>query len=203
MVILLIGWGTEPKRPSANERNPTSEHYGGKYEGRVTCEADCQVTFGLSPDSVSDGEHQESNTANKRASDNALTVGEADLLAQEKMAHWTKVIGVMTAVGLLLLYVTFEATRDAVIDQRKIGEAQTRAMIDVAEVTIGNFFLNGKVRMNSEKKVAVPINVKIENLGRSVAYDVEIVVRAFFGDAGVDTATPPRKLGSKRRLESC
>lgn len=104
VVTLILGfsWYTEPPRPSATEPKSENENGYREYDGSVTCEADCQVTFGFS-DPDSSGEHKEGKAAGDRPDNGALTVGEADLLAQERMAHWTRIIGGLTAIGLALL----------------------------------------------------------------------------------------------------
>jgi hypothetical protein len=63
---------------------------------------------------------------------------EADLIAQRKAALWTSIMGIaallgmgLSIVGVVLVYVTFRATRDGNKISERIGEAQTRAYMSV------------------------------------------------------------------------
>ena len=125
---VFLAFLSEPKSPSARDPATQIEEPRGAYEGSVTCEADCQVTFGLDKLETEDIEFK-CNSEQVGTYNRPLNVVESDLLAQEKMAYWTRVIGFFTAAGLAILYVTFGATRDAVIETRKIGEAQTRGYL--------------------------------------------------------------------------
>jgi hypothetical protein len=67
---------------------------------------------------------------------------QADLVAQRKSALWTGLTGVaalfgmvLSIVGVVLIYVTFLATREGNKISKRTGEAQTRAYISVIEAT--------------------------------------------------------------------
>lgn len=87
---------------------------------------------------------------------------EADLLAQVQMAHWTKWIGAFTAIGLALLYITFDATRETVVETREIGRKQTRAYLVVS----GRI---KKLEAAEEGFVTFSIQITVKNNGPSPA----------------------------------
>ena len=90
---------------------------------------------------------------------------EADLLAQKKMAHWTAWIGGFTAVGLAVLYITFYATRQAVSETRKIGEAQSRAYLAV---------VGGKFWYAANNWTELKFVLEVHNSGHSPAKQIKL-----------------------------
>lgn len=68
---------------------------------------------------------------------------EEDLDAQQQMAEWAKwmliatvVMAAVTLFGVVFVWQTLVATQDMARDARKIGEAQSRAYVDVASLTL-------------------------------------------------------------------
>ncbi|WP_411816769.1 hypothetical protein [Hyphococcus sp. DH-69] len=175
IAFVAVAMKLAPNEPSIREQRPDDER-AANYSNSVTCEADCQVSFGLA--NRHSGEQGEiSQGGNYGANDDVLTLGESDLLAQERMAFWTKAIGVFTAIGLGILFVTFAATRDAVVETRKIGEAQTRAYLSVidAEIVDPEF-----------SDFAFDVIVTIKNFGQSPAFQfrwlAEPTLQYFWGN---------------------
>jgi hypothetical protein len=98
---------------------------------------------------------------------------QADLIAQRKAALWAEMMGLaallgmgLSIVGVVLVYVTFRATREGNEIQKRIGEAQTRAYISVIQATA---FLSqdkvphfGFVIKNSGQSPALKMRLRIE-----------------------------------------
>ncbi|WP_375201817.1 hypothetical protein [Hyphococcus sp.] len=167
IVLVLLGaaYFTQPNAPSARERKSPSEEECAKKSYQIGAEADKGFTVVVSRNDPA-CEHQPAATANPQDSgQGATSVAEADLLAQERMAHWTAWIGVFTAVGLAVLYITFYVTRRTVEETVNIGEAQTRAYLAglsakyitrgmrpfAIELTVRNF---GNSPANIERKLS-------------------------------------------------
>lgn len=108
-------------------------------------------------------------------------VNESDLLAQKRMAHWTIWIGVFTAAGLAVLYITFHATRETLVETRKIGVAQTRAYVTVQSAE----FIDWK---NTQYSLALRFIVK--NTGQSAAHyirwNIEQNIQIHYTDGSTD-----------------
>tara|TARA_R110000824_G_scaffold102471_3_gene243116 strand:+ start:81472 stop:82254 length:783 start_codon:yes stop_codon:yes gene_type:complete len=65
-----------------------------------------------------------------------LTLAQADLLAQKRMAYWTVWISVFTALGLGVLAWTLYETRRMTLATRRIGEAQVRPWISIKDMKV-------------------------------------------------------------------
>lgn len=107
-----------------------------------------------------------------------LTITQADLLAQEKVAHWTRWIGVFTAVGLGALIWTLMLTRQANLSAqesvrvtRTVGEQSTRAYVAIA---IDGLKVGGKANQNNPVEVAIELRLRLTNYGASPAYDAVV-----------------------------
>ena len=88
----------------------------------VTCEADCQVSFA--------GRGQAdipANTKHNAANAHCDRAEEFDLLAQERMAHWTGYIAGFTGIGLILLGLTFSEAYAATSAAKKAADASSAA----------------------------------------------------------------------------
>lgn len=102
-----------------------------------------------------------------QAYDSSLSVAEADLLAQERVAYWTFWISILTAVGLAALLWTLwltreanRAARDAVDVTRTIGELQLRAHLSV-ETLVGKSqnAVSGSTK-NPPRSLELTVNVR-------------------------------------------
>jgi len=156
--IISFAWWQSPTVPSTEECPTSNTHTEKQY--RVSRDPDGQYFLSIKEDQ-STGECDE--IADKEANQaNSLTVVEADLLAQERMAYWTFSIGVFTAIGLGLLYSTFYETRRAVEETRDIGEAQTRAWVGVINTT-------HTIAETEKGRVGVIFGVQLQNFGASPA----------------------------------
>ncbi|WP_428409155.1 hypothetical protein [Hyphococcus sp.] len=99
------------------------------------------------------------------------TLAEADLLAQQQMAHWTRWIGGFTALGLFVLYVTFSETRKAVVETREIGQAQSRAYLSV---------IGGEFTLERNLPMYLSMTIIIRNTGNSPATDLRLSAEVCF-----------------------
>lgn len=109
----------------------------------------------------------------------AYILNRGDLCAQQSMARWTRAIGVFTLLGLFVLYITFDATRDAVIETRRIGEAQFRCYPDILEAYVELSSERGTAKICSDNppqtlwgsgKTHPGIYITGKNFGQSHAY---------------------------------
>lgn len=101
-----------------------------------------------------------------------------DLEAQKDMAYWAFVTALVSAAGLLIsiggLYMLFQSlrqTRQAITNDRQIGEAQVRAYLAIDPITQATK-IDSKVR--SFKATLV-----IKNTGQSPAYNVRQISKMF------------------------
>ena len=124
----LVAWAflTQPNEPSALESDSEAEQTCPSEQYKIGAGSGDGPSLTISRYSPSCEEKAEAEDDAKSTKNRSLTTAEADLLAQERMAHWTKWIGIFTSAGLAVLFVTFDATRAAVIETRKIGIAQVR-----------------------------------------------------------------------------
>lgn len=122
------------------------------YEGAVTCERNCQVTFGL-PDHADDtaGEGQEEENSQCETSD------ELDLIAQYVMAHWAKISAGLAMLGVFGLLWTLRETR-------RIGQAQARAYVSCP---------SGKFSFANNDHTALSVEIGVHNSGSSPARDFQ------------------------------
>jgi len=86
------------------------------------------------------------------------------------MALLSVVAVVLSGVAVYFLWKTLQATRQMILDTRRIGERQTKAYLGIGECQI----------MAGTDPSNISITVTVENSGNSPAIDVEVVV---FGQA--------------------
>ncbi|WP_375202077.1 hypothetical protein [Hyphococcus sp.] len=141
--LVAIAWLCEPTEPSAREENSASENDDAGKRYTVGSSADGGFTFSIERN-ASEEERTETGAENADESgDSASSTTEADLLAQETMAYWTRWIGIFTALGLAALMMTLWATQQAnaaawaAVDvTRKTGEAQARGYITLKPLSL-------------------------------------------------------------------
>jgi len=145
------------------------------YEGSVVCERDCQVTFGIDGELLSND--RVGSGLNKQA-EHEYHLSQYDLRAQERMAWWTILIAIFTAVGVFFLAETLEETALAT---RYASEAA-----DLARQTLNGdraWLLMGDVDTAANNDVDANgnhirpdffFNMRMSNSGRSPAINVEI-----------------------------
>lgn len=129
VIIIASAYLSRPTTPSARENNASDEDRCPYTEYEVRSDGDGGFSFAIERDDEACAEYGQTTPKAEERNPKVLTLSEADLLAQERMAHWTLWIGILTGTGLIVLYITFVATRDAVEETRNIGEAQTRAYL--------------------------------------------------------------------------
>lgn len=174
-LLLLAAWITTPNTPSAQ-----TEILDGPKRAEFSYTAGYDSENGLYvrverplPSQSASGISAEDS---KEPSKQRLGTAEADLLAQERVAHWTFWIAVFTAIGLVAIVATFEAARQQTIATREIGEMQSRCYVNVSSCI---FSLDLPERPANESEVsdqnnritdAYPkISVRIENAGQTPA----------------------------------
>ncbi|MFC2953141.1 hypothetical protein ACFOOP_14485 [Marinicaulis aureus] len=146
--LVAIAWLCEPTEPSAREENSASESDDAGKRYTVGSNADGGFTFSIERN-ASEEERTETGAENADESgDSTSSTTEADLLAQETMAHWTRWIGIFTALGLAALTMTLWATQQAnaaawaaVEVTREIGEAQARSYVTLNPLSLTIFDL--------------------------------------------------------------
>jgi len=133
----------EPKEPSAREENSTRESDGAANRYKISYDTDNGFSIIIERD-VSEIENAEAPETNSdQTNEETTNTAEADLLAQEIMAHWTRWIGIFTALGLMALVVTLLITQQAnaaawaaVRTTEEVGKKQTRAYIGIESAKV-------------------------------------------------------------------
>ncbi|WP_321505302.1 hypothetical protein [Breoghania sp.] len=104
-----------------------------------------------------------------------------DLEAQQEMARWTAIMGVvgivsipLSVLGLIALWLSLRQTRRAISTDREVGHAQVRAYVSleparITEISPGKV-LSGKF--------------EIKNTGQSPAHQMKYIARIFVENAG-------------------
>jgi hypothetical protein len=90
-----------------------------------------------------------------------LKFEEANLLAQERVAHWTAWIGAFTAIGLFAILATLIETRQVTNVTREIGQKQIRAYIHIDRIYLDT--------SSSDLTEGVRLCVSAHNSGQSRA----------------------------------
>lgn len=92
---------------------------------------------------------------------------EQELVAQRKAANWALIMGVaavfgavFSTIGVILVWITFRATKEANSITREIGEAQVRAYVSVS---------SSKLHLSAGLPV---VEVSLQNSGQSPATEV-------------------------------
>ncbi|MEO9969727.1 MAG: hypothetical protein ABJG15_07870 [Hyphomonadaceae bacterium] len=147
---------TQTRHASSDPKADTAGSVSGIYEW--TC------------DPEDSPQYQENK--NKDASH---TSTDADLLAQERVAYWTRIIAALTALGIGILGWTLYETRSVGTITRDIGEAQVRAYIHVQKISVAV-----DIEKNTGGLKAISFQVIFNNLGQSPAinlrYDIKTVL---------------------------
>lgn len=133
---------------------------------------------------------------------------QADLVAQRKAALWTSIMGIaallgmgLSVVGVVLVWITFRATREGNEIQKRIGEAQTKAYISVIEarglLSDGNVPQFGFTIKNSGQSPAIKMRLRIEASFHRVMkpddlhFTAECKLSGIYSVPATDTLTVP------------
>jgi len=161
-----------PQRPSAEVHDPpkaaqTEYSYAGQYHPEEGASFSIRGKIERNP---SANEPEDNGDRNSNTSINPL---EADLLAQERMAHWTLWIGIFTAAGLAAIILTLAETQEVTRVTRDVGIAQVRAYISVLD-----FEWSGdptSFTINKGHRVAkIGFSVNARNDGQTPARNVKV-----------------------------
>ncbi|HNS85629.1 MAG TPA: hypothetical protein PKH09_01925 [Parvularculaceae bacterium] len=154
---LIIIWGiaSQPDCAAAlsglqKEETKTAE---SNYSGSVTCERDCQVTFGLSGNA-----NPKSGTKHDEVNDTCDTPAELDLIQQMAMSHWAKISAILAMLGFFGVLWTFKETHD-------MGQIQTRAYVSV---------VGGRLRLRVSDYSSFEFDISVRNTGQSPAFEITI-----------------------------
>lgn len=167
--LLTLAWYKQPRTLDvAENRSEESCPYKTYHVGN---NPDGGIEFRIERDAESCEGYSNSSENTESPKNEPETLAEADLLAQQQMAHWTRWIGAFTAFGLFVLYVTFNETRRAVVETRKIGTAQTKAYLSIESV---------KVSTGLE---CLSLSITLKNFGATAAKDVEAISKLTFAQS--------------------
>lgn len=184
-VLGAIGllFGAAYYEPKTLERTELSDEESCPYKTyHVSSNSDGGFEFRIERDTKACKEYAATEEA-KNGTYRPRNTEEADLLAQKKMAHWTRWIGVFTALGLAVLYATFDATRRAVIETRKIGQAQTGCYPAITKITLRIGSGQNVTHVFSDESpeyidftagLFPELRWTVENYGQTPAYDFAI-----------------------------
>lgn len=164
LVVILIGWTAmhlQPNAPTILEKNENksaqvctqSRQDNGEKGSEQTGVVDGIYTWTCDPQDSPDYQYNKSKYPARSSTD-------ADLLAQERVAYWTRVIAGLTALGIGILGWTLFETRAVAGITREIGEAQVRAYLSC---TGGEFCNDG---------YTLVIRPEFKNTGQSPAKSV-------------------------------
>lgn len=144
-------------------------------------------------------------------SDNEAKRAQYDLKAQQDMSAWALGMFIVTIwltgitlLGVIFVWRTLVATRDMAKDTRRIGEAQTRAHLDLSG--------SGQFTNSDPEECAIEISFNIRNSGVTKAKNIDVSIKIFrrltgerewiFMDDGIwrgnlASNIPPSSAGSK------
>lgn len=139
IILPIVALIFSPQAPTVLEE-PQTQAIQSCTQTRQS-ESDGEPEFGFTED-VYQWRCEPEQSAEYRQNDakeKPRTSADADLLAQERVAHWTLWIGIYTAIGLMAIVATFEVTREQAIATRQIGVVQSRAYVDIANASVQVF----------------------------------------------------------------
>lgn len=145
----------EVRKSQTKQKCTQSRQANGENAESVT--GSTQGTYEWSCDPESETGYQQND-----AKDKAQTSTDADLLAQERVAYWTRIIAALTALGIGILGWTLYETRAVAGITRNIGEAQVRAYLSC---------IGGEWCIDGEKLVIRP---EFKNFGQSPAVNLVV-----------------------------
>ncbi|MEE9329209.1 MAG: hypothetical protein V3V30_03660 [Parvularculaceae bacterium] len=159
LLLVVAAWLSQPKSPSVSEPKNQSENHREKITYDIKNNSDGGFDFTI--ERAAENPKKLNPTGNTHQFPRST---DADLLAQERMAHWTLWIGIFTAFGLgTIIYTLHEAhlTAEHAADILELEKKPFLGLRPILENGISwdilteNFFS--------------PVNCVIENNGRSTA----------------------------------
>lgn len=178
LLLVTIAFFSRPSHPSTLELNTNSDAHSADHSNEEHSENFISICLdaGL-VEQVCEAVWQPSREPTQEDTDNndptALSVSEADLLAQERVAHWTLWGVVFGASGIGILVLTLAETRAVTIATRDIGQKQVRAYCDIAKLTV-KF-------IGTDKLTATPV---FKNTGMSPAVGFKWRLKIKASDVG-------------------
>ncbi|WP_147371899.1 hypothetical protein [Henriciella algicola] len=198
LVLLMFAWGTTPRTPINGESNHIAQDHcpDGDYHWSINWNSQPVFTFSCQSRSISDLSGIPLN--GETHSGQMQRAAEADLLAQQQVAHWTVWIGVFTALGLGALVWTLAETNWLAVETRLIGEQQTRAYLVASACRFVPKDRNSPDAPNSNRLgVLSSVEVTVFNSGSTPATNVSVNGMVFAGrrkDLVPSTLTRPSDL---------
>lgn len=130
---------------------------------------------------------------------------ERDLVAQRKSANWAYIMGsaavlgmVLSAIGVVLVWTTFQATKEANLIAATTQFFELRPYVFLDQATFGH---EVKSKDGTTRRVLLdpsPVALTIKNFGSTPAKNVKLVARAFVG--GVWNAPFETQLGDAAEI---
>lgn len=172
-LVLIVGFGLVL---GFGVRLYDAQRIEAQSQKEAPCHPGSYPNCSTGPVPISEMEHIEAQSE-KEQSQRSEYRSEKDLKAQEIMAFWTRLVGIFTGAGIILLGWTLSATREtlrqaelatdaareATNETKRIGEAQVRAYLYVKEVEIRHANQGG-----------FEVWAKIDNSGQSPATFFEV-----------------------------
>lgn len=175
IAALIIGFGIIEQgvsRDAMYERqaNESSREYARNTDEQIR--QSCFPLAGIAKMNCIQKEREEYRTERRN---------ELDLVAQRKSANWALIMGgaavlgmVLSVVGVILVWITFRATKEANEIARRGQRAWLQISADIEDV------------YQQEKQVAVSYVVTVKNVGSDIAKDVQFEAALFRFFATVD-----------------
>ncbi len=154
---------------SGKPHNDTEHNQERSYGSReVTCHANCQVTFGFEGEETAPETKEADNVAKAANGAPLPAVEERDLCAQARMAWWTRIIALWTAIGAGLLFWTLLLTRKDIEENREQAEFEQRPWLTFQIKSVGERpkIFDGRIMFSAQ--------ILTKNIGKSPAMDVQI-----------------------------
>lgn len=160
---LLLAIITAPIEPSVHKTGPETpiDQIGSQTNFNDSGYPDFRFYETGQPNLEYGGDPSESQHSLFKNNIALLDFDEANLLAQERVAHWTAWIGAFTAIGLFAILATLIETRRVTAVTREIGQKQIRAYLHIDSILLDD--------RSSDASGGVRLCISAHNSGQSRA----------------------------------
>ena len=205
VAVLAVGFFTQPEelKPVIAPHNNSESDGDSKGSRSVTCNANCQVHFGAG--SFRGARDNDADSVDDNANRNhysAESISLADFSQQQRMAHWSVVIAVLSAFGAVLLIGTLKATAaatDAAVDTAKETNKQFKLM-SAPHLRAGDAFFEDITDPNNILRPRVPrpgsnlrYQIMVVNKGIQKATLDAVLFEAYWAEKPLDMHYIPQR----------
>ena len=178
IVALPVAVLTAPQTPSVLEQNwSANDSYCTQYTSETQYNDNGNAITKSTAKHGACPTHESTEWNGQSSQPLPLTSTDADLLAQERVAHWTAWIGGFTAAGLIALILTLIEAHRMTIATQKIGQHQTRAHCIINSARIR------KISLDSVPNVYL-WDLEISNVGQTPVQQTGICYKVIVEGGG-------------------